>query len=93
MAKFIAYSAAVFIVLAYMVVGYAIYVHIQKSWPMDESLQLIPVMGSLSLLPGIALAIYAGFNRPQLSEREFRGLTYLGLLGALLLPMTLIILL
>lgn len=65
-AKFFAYSAAVFIILAYMVVGYAAYVHLHKSWPMDESLQLIPIMGCLSLPPGIALTIYAVLKRSQL---------------------------
>lgn len=82
------YASAAMILTAYLIVGYAIYVHVTRSWPNDESLQLIPGMGILALLPGIPLLGLSLFNRHRMREREFKAFATIGALGVLLLPVT-----
>jgi len=85
-ARVFAYPISALVVMAYGVVGYAVYAHVNHTWPIDDPLMLIPGMGIFSIFPGVALLAFSIAYRQRMLIVEFYALITIAVLGVLLLP-------
>ena len=85
-ARVFAYPISALILLAYGIVGYAVYAHVKSTWPTDDPRMLIPGMGFLAIIPGVVLLAFLIAYRQRMLRFEFYVLTTIAVLGVLLLP-------
>ena len=85
-ARVFAYPTAAIVLLAYLVVGYAVYAHLNRTWPIDDPRMLIPGMGFIAIWPGAALLAFSLAYRRRMMRYEFYTLATIASLGVLLLP-------
>jgi len=85
-ARVFAYPISALILLAYGIVGYAVYAHVKHTWLSDDPRMLIPGMGFLVIIPGVVLLIFSIAYRCRMLKIEFYALTTVAVLGVLLLP-------
>jgi hypothetical protein len=83
-ARVFAYPIAVIVLLAYLMVGYAVYLHVNQTY--RESLMAIPAIGFIAVWPGAALLIFSLVYHRRLIKYEFYAMAIIGALGVLLLP-------
>jgi hypothetical protein len=81
-----AYPTAAIVLAAYGVVGYAIHAHLNHTWPTDDPRMMIPAMGFLALIPGVALLAFSTAYRKRLLKFGHIMLAGIATLGVLLLP-------
>ena len=85
-ARVFTYPAAALILLAYVVVGYAIYAHVNRTWPIDDPRMMIPAPSFLAMLLGVALSAFCQMYHRKMMKYEFYALACIAALGVVLLP-------
>jgi len=85
-ARVFAYPVSALILLAYGIVGYAVYAHVNHTWLSDDPRMLIPGTGFLAIIPGVVLLAFSIAYRQRMPKFEFCALTTVAVLGVLLLP-------
>lgn len=84
LARAIAYSMAGVVAMGYALIGYAVYAHVNRTWPVDDPRMLIPGVAFILMFPGALLLALTWACRRHFTRCEYWVLISMGMSGVLL---------